>query len=251
MTQSQIARLQGQVNLALEAPGPALSLSAAPVLPAAPRAARPVNLAPLTGGPPRVISSRVAKTTITFLIDDSGSMYGAWGDPTGIRYAAAESVLMLMRRHGGGRAGVIHWGSTVPPELALAPVDVRRDRKALRRALTIPQSLLGNDLPAALRAAASSVGSARQEEVSLVFVVTDGIEAVTTDTHAAVAALPEGAVHMVLVDRSNGCTPPMEAAWQAVAFGSFTRLQTFDTKAMAIQIAATFAHALELELEQA
>ena len=35
------------------------------------------------------ISARMAKTEIWFLMDDSGSMYASWGDPTGIRYAAA------------------------------------------------------------------------------------------------------------------------------------------------------------------
>ena len=249
MTRHQIVRLQGQVGLALRAPGPTLTLSAAPAPAPAPRAARPVALAPLAGAPPRVIAARVRKTTIQFLIDDSGSMYGPWSDPSGIRYAAAESLLMLMRRHGGGRAGVIHWGDSVPRPLALAPVDVRRDRKVLQRALTIPASLGGTHLPRALLAAADHIDVTPDDETALVFVVTDGIEDVTAETHAAVAALPPNAVHVLLIDRSNGCTDAMEAAWRGVAFGSFTRLRTFDTRAMATQIADIFATGLELETQ--
>ena len=67
-------------------------------------------------------------------------------DPHGARNAACLSVVDLMRRHGGGRAGVVHWGQTAPADLALAPMPVRRGR--LRRTLAI-QPMLGGTNPAA------------------------------------------------------------------------------------------------------
>jgi hypothetical protein len=38
----------------------------------------------------------------------------------------------------------------------------------------------------------------------------------------------------------------MEAAWRSVAFGSFTRLRSFDTRTMAEQLASVLADALAL-----
>jgi hypothetical protein len=35
-------------------------------------------------------------------VDETGSMYGSFGDPTGIRYAAAQSLVAMQRRSGGG-----------------------------------------------------------------------------------------------------------------------------------------------------
>ncbi len=80
--------------------------------------------------------------------------------------------------------------------------------------------------------------------IPLVFVITDGIEAVTTSVHRGVGALPPGSVHMLLVDRASGCTEEMEADWRGVAFGSFTRLDDADTRAMGDQLAATVAAAI-------
>jgi hypothetical protein len=53
---------------------------------------------------------------------------------------------------------------------------------------------------------------------------------------------------MVLVDRSNSCSPEMEKAWGTVAFGSFTRLPDLDTTAMAMTLANVYANALGLSL---
>jgi phosphodiesterase/alkaline phosphatase D-like protein len=56
---------------------------------------------------------------------------------------------------------------------------------------------------------------------------------------------------MLLVDRSNGCSPDMEAAWRSVAFGSFTRLTSLDTRGMATELAQVLAAALDLHLPTA
>jgi hypothetical protein len=198
-----------------------------------------------------VIKARVGRMLVYFVCDDSGSMYGSWGDPTGVRYAAALSLLRLMASSGGGRAAVIHWGTESPPELALGPVPVKGGGgRTLRRSLVVPPTLGGNDLPLGLRRASEMTPVLAEDEQVVYFVLTDGIEAVTPATHAAVDALAEGSVHMILVDRSNGCTPEMETAWKAVPFGSFTRLRSFETKPMARQLAETFAAAIDLELPE-
>lgn len=210
--------------------------------------ARPVILPPLVGGSAEEIRAQVQKALAIFAIDDSGSMYGPFGDPTGIRYAAARSLVAMQRRSGGGLAGVVHWGTAAPEELVIPLVDVRRKPRLLDRGLTIPESLGGNDMPAALRRAAEMLLPAGRNDVPLVFVITDGIESVTAEIHAAVAALPRRSVHMLLVDCSNGCSEEMEKAWRAVAFGSFTRLPHFDTKAMAMALATVYAESLGLSL---
>jgi hypothetical protein len=212
--------------------------------------ARPVRLPAIVGASPEVIRKRVGRMLVFFVCDDSGSMYGSWGDPTGVRYAAALSLLRLMVRSGGGRAAVVHWGTESPPELALAPMPVKGGRRALKRNLVVPPTLGGNDLPLALRRALEMTPDLADDERVVYFVLTDGIEAVTSATHAAVEALAEDSVHMILVDRSNGCTPEMESTWKTVPFGSFTRLRSFETKPMARQLAETFAAAIDLELPE-
>jgi Mg-chelatase subunit ChlD len=202
----------------------------------------------MVGAPAKRVRELVRRSVVLFLCDDSGSMYGGWGDPTGVRYAAALSLLGLMDRSGGGRAAVVHWGTEAPLSLAVAPTDVRRDRRALKSALTIPPTLGGTDLPRALQRARNIATSLEPDENLVCFVLTDGIESVTTATHAAIAALPAGSVHMILVDRSGGCDGAMEAAWKTVAFGSFTRLRTFSTPEMAQQLAVIFATSLGLEM---
>ena len=202
----------------------------------------------MSGESRKVIASRVAITDVWFVMDDSGSMYAQWGDWSGIRYAAALSVLGMMRRAGGGSAGVIHWGSSAPEGMALGPVGIRRGDRKLKASLTIPDPTLGgNDLPAALRLAGDRIGTPAPERNLLVLVITDGVEAVTKETHAAVARIPEGCVHMLLVDRSHQCDAQMEAAWRSVAFGSFTRLESFETSVMAHKLAAVVADSLGLE----
>jgi len=73
---------------------------------------------------------------VLFLMDDSGSMYGSWGDASGVRYAAAVSFLKLLGRYRPKadhtkparqcRAGVIHWGTIAPDHLTQQPVDIRK-----------------------------------------------------------------------------------------------------------------------------
>src|SRR5690242_18787 len=110
------------------------------------REARPVGLPGLAGAPWTVIRQWVANLDVVFAIDDSGSMHGPDGaDPWGARNAACLSIIDLMRRHGGGRAGVVHWGDTAPVSMALAPLPVHRGR--LRRELR-RQPVLGGTQPA-------------------------------------------------------------------------------------------------------
>lgn len=210
--------------------------------------ARPVVLPPLVGGTPSEISDLAQQVLAVFAIDDSGSMYGLFGDPTGIRYAAAQSLVAMQRRSGGGLAGVAHWGTSCPEEMVTPLVDVRRNRRQLDHGLQIPETLGGNDMPAALRRVAEMLPRLGRNDIPLTFVITDGIESVTAETHAAVAALPKRSVHMLLIDCSNGCSEEMEQAWRTVAFGSFTRLPHFDTKAMAMALATVYAESLGLSL---
>ena len=211
------------------------------------RTARPVVLPPLVGGSAEEIQALAQRAYTVFAIDDSGSMYGPFGDPTGIRYAAAQSLVALQRRSGGGMVGVVHWGTSAPEELVTPLADVRRNRRRLTQGLRIPETLGGNDMPAALRRVAD-LSPVRQRDIPLTFVITDGIEDVSPDTHAAVAALPRASVHLLLVDCSNGCSEEMEQAWRTVAFGSFTRLSHFDTASMAMTLATVYSESLGLSL---
>jgi hypothetical protein len=244
MTLNDGNRLVGAVRYRLQAPGTEHHRVAVPKQEPGTRAARPIVLPAMVGAPRHEISRLVRKVVVGFAIDDSGSMYAKWGDDDGVRYAAAQSLLGLMRRSGGGRASVLHWGSMPGEQTPL--LDVRRGAKKLDRAMRIPLSLGGNNLPAALQAVGEQLGSPAADEVPLVFVITDGIEEVTTAMHDAVRALPAGCVHMLLVDKSCGCNAAMEAAWQTVAFGSFVRLSSFDTSRMAFELAGIFAATLGL-----
>ena len=110
-----------------------------------PRSAGPFAR-PGSAPPQNVIGERVANLDVIFAIDDSASVHGPDGtDPRGARNTACLSVVDLMHRHGGGRAGVIHWGDTAPASLALAPVPVHRGQ--LRRRLEL-QPVLGGTQPA-------------------------------------------------------------------------------------------------------
>lgn len=220
------------------------------ITPSRPRvnAAPSVVLPPLAGGSAAEICQHVRNVLAIFAIDDSGSMYGPFGDPTGIRYAAARSLVAMQRRSGGGLAGVVHWGTSAPEELVTPLVDVRRKRRLLDQGLTIPETLGGNDMLAALQRVAEMLPPLSKSDVPLVFVITDGIESVTAETHAAVAALPKGSVHLLVIDCSSGCSEDMEQAWRTVAFGSVTRLPHFDTQAMAMALATVYAQSLGLSL---
>lgn len=213
-------------------------------------AAKPVRLPSLQGASPETITQLVEALVILFLVDDSGSMYGTWGDGSGVRYAAARSLVDLVRRHAkDARAGVVHWGTDVGD--VLPPVPVRRGGRQLQHALRIPPSLGGNNLPAALARAAGLLPAATAgSEVPLVFVLTDGCEPITPAMHAALGALPPGCVHIALVDRSNALDPFSEAAWRALPLGSFTRLD-LDTSGLATELGALLARALGLTLPTA
>jgi hypothetical protein len=240
-------QLGGTTNLQLQSQGAVAARVPAPEW-VRPTEAQPIVLPPLTGGSREVIQAWAKKVIAIYVVDDSGSEYGSFGDPTGIRYAAAKSLIALQRQSGGGLAGCVHWGSDAPLHLVTRPVDVRKERRTLDRALHIPPTLGGNDMPGALRRAAEILPPLHANEIPLIFVISDGIEYVTSATHDAVAALPPGSVHVLLVDRSNGCTPDMELAWATVAFGSFTRLTTLDTKAAASELGQVYANALGLTL---
>lgn len=210
--------------------------------------AQPINLPPLTGKRKDEIARLARRTVTLYLPDDSGSMYGTFGDPTGIRYAAARSLDRLQRQSGGGLAGVVHWGTDAPMDMVTRPVDVKKCRRVIEKALVIPPSLGGNDLPAALRRAAEILPN-NGDYLPLIFVISDGIEDVTDETHEAVAGLPPSSVHLLLLDRSNWCSGEMEEAWRSVAFGSFTRLEHLDnTRTMAIELAQIYAKALGVSL---
>lgn len=212
------------------------------------RPAPPVYLPPLEGALPKVIRARVRRTVVFFLFDDSGSMYGRYGDPHGVRYAVGRSVTGLMDRSGGGRAGAIHWGTDAPMPMVLVPVDVCKGKRALKAAMVVPPTLGGNDLPLALRRAAEVTPPVAKDETVFYYVITDGGEPVTPAMHAAIAALPPGSIHVLLVDNSGICDAAMETAWATCAFGSWTRLETFDTKQMATQIAEIFAASIGLQM---
>jgi hypothetical protein len=241
-------QLVGRSGLDLVAPGATYGAPRIETHPRPDRPARPVALPAMVGATTKQIRMLVELMIVFFLPDDSGSMYGQWGDPTGIRYAAALSLLGLMERSGGGRAGVVHWGSNAPADLAVGPVAVKRGKKVLTAALTVPPSLGGTNLVSGLVRARELTPELGAEERAIYFCLSDGIEAVTPAMKAAIGSLPPGSVHMLLVDRSGGCDPAMEAAWRTVAFGSFVRLKTFDTKAMAEQLAQIFAAAIDLQM---
>jgi hypothetical protein len=247
---STVNQLIGRANLGLTAHGPAHVLMPTPLPPPPPVLARPIRLPSLRGASTSEIARRVRKVSVWFDEDDSGSMYyPPSGDQRGVRYAVALSLIDLMRRSGGGRAGVIHWGSYAERELALTLVDVKTGRRQLERALTIPLLTLGgNNLPDALRLTAELTPTLDKDEQLLIFVIGDGIEAVTPDVHATIAGLPAESVHMLLVDTANGCDAAMEAAWRSCALGSFERLEVFDVAQLAHQIGDVFARTLGLQM---
>lgn len=178
--------------------------------------------------PPRELARIWQVTTVIFDVDDSGSMYGRHADDRGVRYAAARSVVDLMVRAGGGRAGVVHFGSTAPAELALAPVDVRRRRRALDAALRIPPSLGGTDLASGLDRSRLLLEAPRTDEQQAVLVLTDGLQDTGLALRAAVERLPASSVHVLLIDHLHTCGAGLEASWRALPLGSFTRLPLDD-----------------------
>lgn len=211
-----------------------------------PPSAKPVRLQLPHG----LVGGESRKADLVFLPDDSGSMYGTWGDEQGVRYAAALSVIDLMRRIGGGRAAVVHWGTEAPADQVLPLTNVRLGMGRLRKALQIPPTLGGNNFPAALDRAAEVLEGSDRQRLQLVFGVTDGIEYLSPGINASLARLPAGSVHVLLVDRSGGCNEELERQWRALPLGSFTRLDVLDTTRMAWQIADVTAAALGLSMPE-
>lgn len=208
-----------------------------------------VVLPPLTGAPVREIRKRLARFTAVLIIDDSCSMYGFfWGDELSGRYAAARSLLELLRRSGPCSLGAVHYGDTAPASLALEPRNIATDHDVVLRALSAPEPLGGTNVAAALeRSRIIAPPPAESTATAAYLVVSDGIEPVTAAIEAAVERLGAARVHLLLVDRAGGCTPQMEAAWRALQLGSLTRLKTFDPKLMAEQLAGVAASTLGLK----
>jgi hypothetical protein len=179
-----------------------------------------------------------------FDVDDSGSMYGPGGDPFGVRRAAALSVARLLGAGPkGSRVGVVHWGSWAPEQLAMPLTDAHQGR-AVKQGLEIPPTLGGNDFPASLSRCRELLRASSPRRIQLIFAITDGIEEVGASAAAEVDQLPEGSVHVLLVDHSHGCDAGLEARWQSLPLGSFTRLDLLDTERMAWQIAEVLAQAV-------
>lgn len=209
---------------------------------------RPVRLPGLVGAPRNVIRQRIANLDVIFAIDDSASVHGPDGtDPGGTRNAACLSVIDLMQRHGGGRAGVVHWGDTAPASLVLPPMAVARRR--LQRALRL-QPVLGGTQPAVALARVNRLiqgsGSGRTLAVLL---LTDGQD-LGAGLEQALGQLPAHSVHLILVGSSGDCWG-QEAAWLELPWGSFTRLENLsDRKRLAWESGAVIARSIGLKLPE-
>ena len=207
---------------------------------------QPVRLPDLVGASPLVIRQLVDRLVVVFAIDGSGSVHGPGGtDPYGARNAACLSVVDLMHRYGGGRAGVVHWGSSAPADLALGPVAVHQAR--LRRALTM-QPRLGRTNPAvALARVRQLIPAPDPGQIPMVLMLTDGQDLGSGLAHE-LALLPADCVHLLLVNPSGDCYG-QEAAWRALPWGSFTRLENFhDPWRVAWESGEVLARSIGLEL---
>ncbi len=238
-------RLFGIRGVDLRASGPVLTkpqLTAPPMQSQAP----PTRLPDLTGAPPAVQRQLVGSLVVMFVIDGSGSVHGPHGtDPHGVRNAACLSVVDLMHRHGGGLAGVVHWGQTAPADLALPPMPVRRGR--LRRALAMQPMLGGTNPAAALARVRQLVPAVSPGQTLVVLLLTDGQDLGDGLEHRLVQ-LPPGSVHLLLVDPSGNCDG-QERAWQALPWGSFTRLANLhDPQRVAWESGAVIARSIGLDL---
>lgn len=242
-------RLSADAGLALAAVGGAHAVIPAPAHPRPKRVAQPIVLPAMVGAPPAEQAKRVKRSAAIFVIDDSGSLYfGAGGDTSGIRYAAAQSLVGLMRRAGGGAAAVIHYGSEAPAEMVTPLLDVKRDGRSLKRALRIPVPNLGGTNVASGLARCAPLLQGRPTADPVVYLIGDGLESVSGSAHAALAALPPHSVHLLLVDKLGACDAALEAGWRSLPLGSVTRLDVFETKAMAWQLADIFAAAIGLQM---
>ena len=212
------------------------------------REARPVRLPGLAGAPRTVIRQRVARLDVVFAIDDSESVHGPDGtDPGGARNAACLSVVDLMHRHGGGRAGVVHWGDTAPAGMALAPLPV--DRGRLRRGVKL-QPVLGGTQPAvALARVRKLIQGTSSGRTLAVLLITDAQD-LGTGLEQALGQLPACSVHLVLVDPSGDCWG-QEAAWRGLPWGSLTRLEhPSDRERLAWESGTVIARSIGLKLSR-
>jgi hypothetical protein len=210
------------------------------------RRAQPVRLADLTGAAGPVIRQRLAGLVVMFAIDGSGSVHGPDGtDPHGARNAACLSVIDLMGRHGGGRAGVVHWGQTAPADLAVAPRPVRSRR--LRRALSLQPALGGTNPAVALARVRQLIPALGPGQMLVVLMLTDGQD-LGMGLDQELAQLPAGCVHLLLVDPSGDCYGE-ESSWRALPWGSFTRLENLrDPRRVAWESGAVLARSIGLDL---
>jgi hypothetical protein len=195
-----------------------------------------------------VIYQRVASLDVIFAIDDSTSVHGPDGtDPGGARNAACLSVIDLMKRHGGGRAGVVHWGDTAPTGLALAPMPVHRWR--LQQGLRL-QPVLGGTQPAvALDRVGKLIQGTGSSRTLAVLLLTDGQD-LGVGLEQALEQLPIRSVHLLLVDPSGDCWG-QEAAWRRLPWGSFARLGDLsDRERVACESGAIIARSIGLKLPQ-
>lgn len=211
------------------------------------RQARLVRLSGLAGAPQNVIRQLVANLDVIFAIDDSASVHGPDGtDTRGVRNAACLSVVDLMQRQGGGRAGVVHWGDTAPGSLALAPMPVHRGR--LRRGLRL-QPVLGGTQPAVALARVRTLVRIGSGRTLVVILLTDGQD-LGSGLEQALGQLPGRSVHLILVDPSGHCWG-QEAAWRELPWGSFTRLDNLgDPRRLALESGAVIARSIGLRLRQ-
>jgi len=213
-------------------------------------AAKAVVLPQLTGATAVRIRQLVALAAAILLMDDSGSMFGTFGDDTGVRYAAAQSLVNMMRRAGGGRAAVVHWGTDAPAQQVHGLTDIRRGGRKIEKALQIPPTLGGNNLPLALTRAHEVLAGAAAKETPVIYVLTDGCEDLGADLTTPLRHLPASSVHVLLVDRGNGCSPALEAEWNRLPLGSFRRLDHLDTAHLAWQLGDVLADTLGLQMPE-
>ncbi len=192
------------------------------------------------------LDKEILRLRAVIAIDQSGSEFSYWGDPAGVRSAAAISVADLAHRIGGGQIGVVHWGSTAPSEYVLPLTDVRRGYRRIKKALQIPGCLGGTSFPSGIERAAQILTAIEADSIPLVVVLTDGFEIDPASVRSCLDQLPPASLHVLLVDRNQCCTPAQEAGWQALPLGSFTRLDVVDTDHMAHQIAELVTTAVGL-----
>jgi Mg-chelatase subunit ChlD len=191
--------------------------------------------------PPNWLSDLLRSLDVVLAVDDSGSESVI--DPTGVRYAAALSVLNFLRRRDDAMVGVVHWGSAAPAELML-PLTPTSKYRRIEKALTIPEhGLGGTNVAAGLAAAADLLAHGRDDAQPVVAILSDGLEQVGSAAAHEISRLRERCVHVILVDPANTCSPDLEAGWRALGLGSFTRLDEVRTEPMAWQIAEIVARA--------